>query len=237
MTTQFLSRAEVRAFDQHAITQLGIPAAVLMENAGRGAAQVLLSLGVQGPIVICCGKGNNGGDGLVMARHLANWGCDVQSLLFASPQDLSADARLQWNIVQKMGLATKIIANLDELASIFAAADWIVDALFGTGLTGPVRPPFDRVIAQINAGPARVFAVDIPSGLDCDTGAPLSATVRAQHTVTFVAPKLGYRNPASVEFTGQVHVVDIGVVPTSPLSPGGERGDGGASLVPPRPAR
>jgi NAD(P)H-hydrate epimerase len=211
----FLTRAQVRAFDKHAIEQLGIPSVVLMENAGRGVAQVLHALGIRGPVVIACGKGNNGGDGLVIARHLANAGCDVSVLLFARPDDLSPDAAIQWNIVQKMRLPAHLASQpLDEvtLAATFATAEWIVDALFGTGLTGPVRSPFDRIITLINGSPARVLAVDIPSGLDADTGEPLGPTIRAEHTVTFVAPKLGFRNPAAAAFTGQVHVADIGVV-------------------------
>src|SRR5947208_11779769 len=108
MDQPFLSRDQVRAFDKYAIEQLGIPAAVLMENAGRGAAQILQSLGIHGPVVLCCGKGNNGGDGLVIARHLANWGFDVSILLFARPEEFSADATLQWHIVQKMGLPAQI---------------------------------------------------------------------------------------------------------------------------------
>src|SRR5205807_2339818 len=103
--------------------------------------------------------------------------------------------------------------NLAEpaLAALFARADWIVDALFGTGLTGPLRSPLDRLVELINASPARILAVDIPSGLDADTGAPLGSTIRAEHTVTFVAPKVGFHNPAAAAFTGRVHVVDIGI--------------------------
>jgi NAD(P)H-hydrate epimerase len=216
MDLPFLSRAQVRAFDHFAIEQLGIPAPVLMENAGRGAAQILQSLGIHGPVVLCCGKGNNGGDGLVIARHLANWGFAVHALLFAKPDDLSADALLQWHIVKKMGLATQIVVEADQLAATFAEADWIVDALFGTGLTGAVRAPLNRVIDSINQSGVKVLAVDIPSGLDCDTGLPLGAAIRAQHTVTFVAPKLGFRNPASLEYTGQVHVADIGIAFSEP---------------------
>lgn len=214
MNEPFLSRDQVRAFDQHAIQKLGIPGPVLMENAGRGAAQVLQSLGINGRVVICCGKGNNGGDGLVMARHLANWGFDAACFVFAMPEDLTADALLQFKIVQNMGRPLRIVDvenQLDELTAIFANADWLVDALFGTGLTGSVRAPLDRVIDRINVSGKRVLAVDIPSGLDCDTGLPLGPTIRAEHTVTFVAPKLGFRNPASAEFTGRVHVVDIGI--------------------------
>ncbi|HZZ81189.1 MAG TPA: NAD(P)H-hydrate epimerase [Gemmataceae bacterium] len=202
----YLTRAEVRAFDRHAIEQLGIPAAVLMENAGGGAARLLQSLGIRGRVDICCGKGNNGGDGLVIARHLANHIHEVRCLLFAKPEDLSPDAALQWHIVQKMGLLTEVVEQAD-----FYGADWIVDALFGTGLTGPVRAPFDRVIESINGTGVHVLAVDIPSGLDCDTGEPLGPCIRATHTATFVAPKAGFRNPAAATWTGQVHTIDIGV--------------------------
>jgi NAD(P)H-hydrate epimerase len=213
MSIVYLTREQVRACDKHAIEQLGIPSVVLMENAGHGTVEILRSLGIHGPVVICCGKGNNGGDGLVIARHLANAGCDVSVLLFADPRMLSTDAAIQWNIVQKMHLAAKVCTDVDEpaLAAAFAKADWIVDALFGTGLTGPLRAPFDRVIALMNASARKVLAVDIPSGLDCDTGEPLGANVRAAHTVTFVAAKLGFRNPASTTYTGQVHVADIGI--------------------------
>src|SRR5262249_10549255 len=91
-----------------------------------------------------------------------------------------------------------------------AAAEWVVDALFGTGLTGAVRPPLGQVIAAINASPAKVFAVDIPSGLDCDSGNPLGQTIKAHHTATFVALKAGFLNPDSRAWLGQVHVIDIG---------------------------
>lgn len=212
-----ITRAQARAFDQVAIERLGIPSLVLMENAGRGAAEVMQSLGIHGPVLICCGKGNNGGDGLVIARHLANAGCKVSILLLVSPASLSPDAGTQWNIVQKMHLYSEVWPDLfvdeNNLASNLARTDWIVDALFGTGLTGPVRAPFDRLIGLMNSSGAKILAVDIPSGLDADTGEPLGATVRAAHTVTFVAPKAGFANPTAATFTGQVHVANIGIAP------------------------
>ncbi|MSU79959.1 MAG: NAD(P)H-hydrate epimerase [Gemmataceae bacterium] len=213
-----LTREQVRAYDKHAIEQIGIPSVVLMENAGRGAAEVLRTLGIHGKVAICCGKGNNGGDGLVLARHLANWGFDTLSLLFAHPDQLAPDAGSQWKIVQKMSVASKIIlarsTAIDEsiLAATFAQADWIVDAMFGTGLTGPLRPPFDRIVEIINEATKRVLAIDIPSGLDCDTGVALGRTIRAAHTVTFVAQKQGFTNPTSATYTGTIHVADIGIV-------------------------
>jgi NAD(P)H-hydrate epimerase len=217
MTThpQFFTRAEARDLDRVAIERLGIPSLVLMENAGRGAVEVLFSLGVRGPVVVCCGKGNNGGDGLVVARRLACFGVTPLVFLCADPKALSADAAAQWRIVEAMDLPRRVVADtpLDsvEVTAACARADWIVDALFGTGLASPLRPPFDDLVAAINASPARKIAIDLPSGLDADTGEPMGPTVRADHTVTFVAPKIGFRNPSAAVYLGRVHVVDIGV--------------------------
>ncbi|MBY0523993.1 MAG: NAD(P)H-hydrate epimerase [Gemmataceae bacterium] len=206
----YLSRDEVRAIDRRALADYGMPGVVLMENAGRGAVDVLLSLGVRGPVTICCGKGNNGGDGLVIARHLDIHRVPVRVLLFARPEALTGDAAINFRIIEKSGLPI-IQSNVDgEWRAELEPAEWVVDALFGTGLSGPVRSPLDQVIPVINASGKRVLAVDIPSGLDCDTGLPLGPTVRAEHTVTFVAPKKGFAQPTAREWLGQVHVVGIG---------------------------
>jgi NAD(P)H-hydrate epimerase len=214
-TVMFLSRDQVRAIDRRAIDEYGLPGVVLMENAGRGAAELLLSLGVRGPVAVCCGKGNNGGDGLVIARHLTIHQVPVRVLLFCRPEELTGDAAVNYRVCHRAGLPLVVCAEVDlgQLRRELSAADWVVDALFGTGLAGPVRPPFDQVIAAVNACPARVFAVDIPSGLDCDTGQPLGPTVRALHTATFVAQKTGFAAPSAREWLGQVHVVGIGVPP------------------------
>jgi NAD(P)H-hydrate epimerase len=210
----FLSREEVRALDRRAIEEFGVPGVVLMENAGRGAAELLISIGIHGPVVVCCGKGNNGGDGFVIARHLDNRGISVRVLLFARPEDLTGDAAINYQIIARAGLPISIHAAnpVDDTAmrGELSAAEWVVDALFGTGLTGPVRKPFDQIIAAINESPARVLAVDIPSGLDCDTGKPLGPTVRADLTATFAALKAGFTNPEAKQWTGHVQVVDIG---------------------------
>jgi NAD(P)H-hydrate epimerase len=205
-----LSRAKVREFDRRAIEEYGVPGVVLMENAGRAAAELLLSLGVTGRVVICCGKGNNGGDGFVIARHLDLHGIDVRVLLFCSAEELAGDAKTNYEIIAKSQISIALQPPSSALAGELAVADWIVDALFGTGLQGPVRPPFEEVINTINACGAKVLAVDIPSGLDCDTGQPLGATVRATHTATFVALKQGFLQSSAAEWTGKVHVVDIG---------------------------
>jgi NAD(P)H-hydrate epimerase len=211
MTAMELSRDQVRAIDRRAIDDFGVPGVVLMENAGRGAAEVLIRLGISGPVIVCCGKGNNGGDGFVIARHLDNHGQSVRVFLFARPEELTGDAAVNYHIIEKAGLAiTRFGPDVaaEALRRELAGAAWVVDALFGTGLSGPVRPPFDRVIEAVNRSGTRVLAVDIPSGLDCDTGQPLGPTVRAEHTVTFVARKKGFA--AAKEWTGEVHVVDIG---------------------------
>jgi NAD(P)H-hydrate epimerase len=214
------TREQVRDADRRAIEEFGVPPLLLMENAGRGAAELLQSLGIHGPVAICCGKGNNGGDGMVMARHLHNHAIDVAIHLFAEPDELKGDAAVHWRIVCNSGIANRIWNDpeLPDLTAAFKRPEWIVDALFGTGLQGPIRSPLDRVVGAMNASPAQVFAIDIPSGLDCDTGEPLGATIRARHTATLLAPKKGYENPAARAWTGRVHVIDIGA-PRALLTP------------------
>jgi NAD(P)H-hydrate epimerase len=208
------TRQEIREVDRRAIEEFGVPSLVLMENAGRGAAELLRALGIHGRVVICCGKGNNAGDGFVIARHLDNLHIPVNVLLFARPEELTPDAAVNYGIIAKASLPIAIHAELPlDCAAVRKAlddAEWIVDALFGTGLSGPVRPPFNETIAAINATGARVLAVDIPSGLNCDSGEPMGPTVRATHTATFVGLKTGFMSAAAKDWLGQVHVVDIG---------------------------
>jgi NAD(P)H-hydrate epimerase len=209
----FLTREEARELDRRATAEYGVPGIVLMENAGRGMAELHLSLGARGPVVVCCGPGNNGGDGFVIARHLDNAAVPVRVLFFGKPERLPGDAAVNHGILSKSGAPLKVYPDGPEEGTLTAeldGAEWLVDALFGSGLKGPLRPPFDRVVAAINASRARVFAVDIPSGLDCDTGRPMGATVRAHHTATVVAPKKGFAEPAAREWLGEVHVVGMG---------------------------
>jgi NAD(P)H-hydrate epimerase len=210
---QYLTRDQVRALDRRAALEYGLPTLVLMELAGRGAAATLISLGIHGPVVVVCGKGNNGGDGLVIARRLHNCEIDVRVLLLARPEELSADARANWRVVSRARIPAEVCAEYDEASfcAELGRAEWAVDALFGIGLQGPVRPPWDRVLSAMNSSPAAIFAVDIPSGLDADTGEPLGVAIRARHTATLVAPKKGYANPVATPWLGKVHVVDLGV--------------------------
>ena len=217
--TIWLSRDEVRELDRRAIEGFGVPGIVLMENAGRGCAELLIRLNPEKkPTVILCGPGNNGGDGFVMARHLDNHGWPVGVVLFADPGRLSGDAAQNWKPLSKTNWAfarpQAIAWEIDFAQALHEVYDsrgrWLVDALFGTGLNRPLAPPFDHLAEVMNRSGESVLAVDIPSGLDCDTGEPLGPTVRATHTATFVAHKKGFLNPKSRGWTGEVHVIDIG---------------------------
>ena len=208
-----LTRAQVREVDRRAIDDYGLPGLVLMENAGRNAAELLQELGIHGPVAICCGKGNNAGDGFVIARHLENSGFEVRVLLSTPASAFTGDAATNFAVLQRAG--TLLVEADADIATVWrdelARADWIVDALLGTGTQGVVREPFASAIAAINAANRKVLAVDLPSGLDCDTGAVLGGCVRAQHTATFVARKPGFAVAGAPEFTGEIHVLDIGV--------------------------
>lgn len=209
-----LTRDQVRDVDVRAIQQYGLPGIVLMENAGRGAAELVIRIGITGPVVVCAGKGNNGGDGFVIARHLELRGIAVSVLLFCQPTDLTGDAAINYRVLEAAGIPRVVLGaapGAAELGALLSPADWIVDALLGTGTKGTIREPFLTAIGTINRAGRMVLAIDLPSGMDCDTGQPLGTCVRADHTATFVARKVGFDAPGAEQLTGQVHVIDIGV--------------------------
>lgn len=214
-TPIIISRAEAREIDRCAIEEYGIPSLLLMENAGRGIAEYLLNQKIKGPVVICCGKGNNGGDGFVIARHLDNKHISVQLFVFADPNDLSVDAKINYDILTHSEIPithfTEKTLGMSDFMPSLTSAEWIIDALFGTGLLGSVKPPFDKIITAINSTNANVLAVDIPSGLDCDTGKPLGPTIKADHTVTFIAMKKGFTNLEAISYLGKTTVINIGI--------------------------
>jgi NAD(P)H-hydrate epimerase len=218
MTPFTLTRADVREFDRRAIDGFGVPNLVLMENAGRGAAELLARLNPdRKPVVVLCGPGNNGGDGFVVARHLdaRGWPVDVQVIAKTNRQAGDADVNFDILFASGIPFTQHHPDHFDARQREFVgqrvrSAGWVVDALFGTGLSRALAAPYDEVVTQVNASGNPVLALDIPSGLDCDTGEPLGPTVRAAHTATFVAPKRGFLNPAARDWTGEVHVIDIG---------------------------
>ncbi len=219
-----LTREQSRSVDRIAIEWYGIPGVVLMENAGRGVVDVLRAidpkLATGALVAILCGKGNNAGDGFVIARHLGIHGVAATVLLLNSPSELSGDAQTNYEILARSGAkiielsaardSAKLMEMLDQHA---AGAAWLIDALLGTGASGAPREPYAGAIDWMNAKRARRLAVDVPSGLDCDTGAAPGAAVRAEVTCTFVAQKVGFLAPSAGQFLGQVHVVSIGTPP------------------------
>lgn len=205
-----LTRKEVRELDRRAIEEIGVPSIVLMENAGRSAAEYLLTQSISGSVIILCGKGNNGGDGFVIARHLDNHHISTRILLCADRNEITGDADIQLKILEKSHLPIFQHSRIDWLTECTQAA-WIVDALFGTGLEGSVRPPFDKIIEQINSSGTPILAIDIPSGLDCDSGIPLGVAIKATQTVTFAALKKGLTAPSAQNYTGKITVLDIGI--------------------------
>ncbi len=211
MTNVILTRDQSRRLDRRAIDDYGMSGLVLMENAGRGTVDVLERLGIHGPVVILCGKGNNAGDGFVIARHLEIRGHAAKVVLLFPPSELTGDAAANFAILEKASVP--IIETPAEFDSPAPDADWIVDAMLGTGARGEPRPPFDAAIDWMNAQPARKLAVDVPSGLDCDTGEPAAHTIRADHTCTYAAMKIGFMKPSAKPYVGAVHVCDIGTPP------------------------
>lgn len=214
-TGPVLSRAAIRAVDERAIRELGIPGVVLMENAGRGAAEVLIARAPR-RVVCLCGPGNNGGDAYVVARHVANEGIGVRLVHLQAHERARGDAAVMREITRRMGIEACDASGVHEPdpAATLAGADWIVDGMLGTGFEGAVREPLATWIRAANsarAGGASILALDLPSGLDCDTGEASEPTVVADRTVTFAALKPGLVAPAARGFVGDLSVASIGV--------------------------
>ncbi len=216
-----MTRDEVRAFDSWAINTLGIPGVVLMENAGRSCAELIKDklAGIAAPrVCIFCGTGNNGGDGYVIARHLLNSGFKVAVIIVGDRNKIKGDAKINLNILERLGQPIEQL-NLDDgdiagqVKAFAAGADLLVDSLFGTGLGGQLSDEYKHLIESINTQNIPILAVDIPSGLDCDSGQPLGAAIRATYTVTFVAAKKGFTANIATQYTGEIFVASIGIEP------------------------
>ena len=201
-------RAGIRETDVKAIGLHGMTGLVLMENAARESAMIAMDMiekDVQNPVVaIVCGRGNNGGDGYAIARHLHNRGIGIQLLSSGQPRP-GSDAQTNARIAETMGLER--VANHECLTSV----NLIVDALLGTGLDREVAGEDRRLIEAMNTSKVPILSIDLPSGLDADTGKPLDIAVRATETVTFVGLKIGLLQPAGEAHAGRIHIVDIGI--------------------------
>jgi hydroxyethylthiazole kinase-like uncharacterized protein yjeF len=216
---RFLSRESMREVDRIAIEDFLIPGVILMENAGRGATDVacgMLGADAGKTVVIVCGKGNNGGDGFVVARHLANRGHHPRIWFLGELEGIpeGTDAQVNAAICARMELPARNMLGEVDIAAFrkeLTEADLVVDAIFGTGLSGPVRGLAGRVIDVINASARPVLAIDIPSGIDSNTGEVLGTAVRARETATFAAAKYGLVEGDGPAHAGQVTVIEISI--------------------------
>jgi NAD(P)H-hydrate epimerase len=216
-----LDVAQVRAADQMAVEEFGMSSLALMENAGGRIAQRLHEeylLGEKdraGLTVVLCGKGNNGGDGLVVARHLQYWGHRVSLWLASTPDQLSGDAACQYRTIRAANLRCQWPGEdgawRSSLARELDDAMLIVDALLGTGAEGEPRPPMDWMIRAANQASGHRVAVDIPSGLNAGTGHLAEATFRAHRTYTLLALKPGLVKPEGARVSGATETLSIGV--------------------------
>lgn len=217
-----LSREEVRLVDEKAIS-MGLPGMVLMENAALGLTDVVCdelascSAAPDAVVGIVVGKGNNGGDGFVLARHLVLRGYRPRVAYCGSraAAKRETDAGINLSILENFDMCPIIeVKDGVELRSLlceqWADAALLVDAIYGTGLSAQLRPEGAALIDALNTAPQPIVACDLPSGLDCDSGVPLGTAVKAVRTVTFVGRKLGFDQPGAEEYTGVVSVVPIG---------------------------
>jgi hydroxyethylthiazole kinase-like uncharacterized protein yjeF len=211
-----VTASQMQALDRRTITDAGVPGHVLMERAGTGVVNVLER--VCGPlggkvVIVLCGKGNNGGDGFVIARLLRQRRAKSSVVLLAQPSDLAGDARTMHRRFLRAagGRAAQSCPSADRLRNRLEDSDVVVDALLGTGLSTAVSGIYQTAIEAMNAAGRPVMAVDLPSGIHADTGAVLGSAVKATWTVTFGLPKLGLYLGAGIDHAGEIHISDIGI--------------------------
>ncbi|MDA8020072.1 MAG: NAD(P)H-hydrate dehydratase [Thermoanaerobaculia bacterium] len=210
-----LTAQQMAAVDRRAIDEVGIPGMVLMENAALAVADALGDVFPEAEnVLVLCGPGNNGGDGLAVSRHLDVRGYGVRTLLLVPARSLRGDARRQWEILENQGPVVEEAASEDDVGAILsacAAADVVVDALFGTGLSRPLSGRLATVAEGVTAARTPVLAVDIPSGLDGSRAEPPGPHVVADLTVTFAAPKVAHVLPPSAWASSRLAVADLGI--------------------------
>ena len=205
---RYLTAAQMREADRRSIEELGIPGAVLMHNAGLAVFREI----ARGPVGIVCGRGNNGGDGFVVAYLAWLAGYAPRVVLLADPEEIRGDAATYMNVYRKLGSAmvtAKDAGAAEERVRALADCAVLVDAMLGTGAKGPVREPYRSAIAAWPDVPT--IAVDVPSGLDADTGEVGEICIRAETTVTMQFAKTGFEHAAAAPYLGRLVVADIGI--------------------------
>lgn len=210
-----VTASEMREIDRKAIEECGIPSLDLMERAGAGAAHVIASVGIRkkDPVVFLCGKGNNGGDGFVAGRYLSEWGASVTCWVIGERDELSSDALRNLVIAEDAGVGIRPFRpgqSDEELRQQLSQGPWAVDALLGTGAHGRLRDPIRVLTRILNDSPSRVFALDLPTGMDADSGQTDPDVVRTSMTITFGFPKRGLYTLPGRDVCGDITVVDLG---------------------------
>lgn len=216
---KFLSCQQCREADRIAIEELGVSGLTLMENAGRGCADAILDMNLKSEVAILCGRGNNGGDGYVIARHLHATGMKVTVLLLASSQNVTGDALVNLNRLAETSVEVIELpsdSNENRIRTLLTGDESsppgiIVDAMLGTGATGGLRSPYDRVVKIANKMDAVRVAVDLPSGLDSDTGQVANNAFLADLTCTFIGLKQGMNTDTGRRYCGEIRLIDIGL--------------------------
>jgi len=214
---RILTAAQMRDADRYTIEEIGIPALVLMENAGRqvvAAIEAAFESALEGRVAVLCGRGNNGGDGFVVARTLLQRGIDTAVFVIGTIADVRGDARLNLEILGRLGLTVVEVADEQTWELHFSEISkctLIVDAIFGTGLRSPLNGMLETVVADVNASDIPVVAIDLPSGLSADTAHLIGDCIDAAMTVTLAAPKLPLVLPPAEAFAGDVVIADIGI--------------------------
>lgn len=207
-----VSVSQMRELDRRAMEDCGIPSLLLMENAGRGVAELITRSWKGGRVTVFAGKGHNGGDGLVAARHLYNRGFEVQIFLFTDPVSLKGDPALHYKIVSRMRIPLRVFqegTKASAIAVLLERTDIVVDALLGVGLKAPLLGVYAEAVAAINQMAKPVVAIDIPSGLDGDSGEVRGIAVKAAITATLGFAKQGLFQGRGPDYAGRIRVVDI----------------------------
>lgn len=215
---RLVTASEIKEMDRLTIEKIGMPGIVLMENAARGACSIFLKHFKPTPgshVVIICGKGNNGGDGFAMARYFSNWGLKVTVILLASASQIKGDALTNFVIIKRIGgievMEASASSELDNCRHYIEGCNYIIDAIFGTGLNSDVEGIYHEAIEVINSSGKQVMSIDIPSGLNSDNGQVMGIAVRADLTVTFGFPKLGEIIFPGAGLVGRLTCVDISI--------------------------
>jgi hydroxyethylthiazole kinase-like uncharacterized protein yjeF len=213
--SHFVTSAEMTNLDRKAEKLYGISSLTLMENAGLSVAEFVAELvRPSSRILICCGKGNNGGDGFVAARLLSKHGFRPEVYLLEDSQELKPDAATNYARLRQHGVAIRELRQNSDWSAFeesLAASSWVVDAMLGIGITRHLQEPYLSAVAKINRSGKLVASVDIPSGMNADTGEKCGAAIKADHTLTLGLPKKGLYTGLGPVLAGQVHVVDIGL--------------------------